>query len=49
MCSHTEPSVGARLLAKKLVMADTTLFADIKEPKSEIEGGEEVKNLLMTL
>ena len=29
-------------------MADTTLFADIKEPKSEIEGGEEVKNLLMT-
>ena len=33
---------------KKLVMADTTLFADIKEPKSEIEGGEEVKNLLLT-
>ena len=29
-------------------MADTTLFANIKEPKSEIEGGEEVKNLLMT-
>ena len=29
-------------------MADTTLFAEIKEPKSEIEGGEEVKNLLMT-
>ena len=29
-------------------MADTTLFADIKEPKSEIEGGEEVNNMLMT-
>jgi len=33
---------------KKLVMADTTLFADIKEPKSEIERGEEVNNLLTT-
>ena len=29
-------------------MADTTMFADIKEPKSDIEGGEEVNNLLMT-
>ena len=32
---------------KKLVMADTTLFAEIKEPKSEIEGGEELKKPLM--
>ena len=33
---------------KKLVMADTTLFADVKEPKSEIEDGEEVRQLLVT-
>ena len=29
-------------------MADTTLFADIKEPKSAIEDGEQVRELLMT-
>ena len=33
---------------KKLVLADTTLFADIKEPKSAIEDGEQVRELLMT-
>ena len=30
-------------------MADTTLFAEMKEPKSEIDGGDEVKDFLMTL
>ena len=34
---------------KKLVMADTTLFAELKEPKSAIEEGEQVKELLMSL
>ena len=34
---------------KKLVLADTTLFADVKEPKSEIEDGENVRDLLVTL
>jgi hypothetical protein len=33
---------------KKLVMANTTLFAESKEPKSEIVDGEEVRNLLVT-
>ena len=33
---------------KKLVLVDTTLFADIKEPKSAIEDGEQVRELLMS-
>ena len=32
---------------KKLVMADTTLFADIKEHKAAMEAGDEVRELLM--
>ena len=32
---------------KRLVLADTTLFADMKEPKAEIENGEEIWRLLV--
>ena len=34
---------------KRLVLADTTLFADMKEPKSQIEESEKVRNELVTL
>ena len=34
---------------KRLVLADTTLFANMKEPKSQIEEGEKVRNILVML
>ena len=34
---------------KKLVLADTTLFAERKEPQGEIQEGEETKKLLRTV
>ena len=34
---------------KRLVLADATLFAEIKEPQSEIEEGEKVRHILMML
>ena len=34
---------------KRLVLADTTLFADMKEPKALIEESEEVRRILMML
>ena len=34
---------------KRLVLADTTLFADMKEPKSEIAKSEKVRHILVML
>ena len=47
LCLHTGPNVVAWLLAKRLVLADTTLFADMKEPKDKIAAGEVTKVLRM--
>ena len=45
---RAERADGRSLAArKKLVLADTTLFADRKEPKAEVDAGEELKKLLM--
>ena len=34
---------------KRLVLADTTLFADMKEPKKQLEESEQVRSLLVSL
>ena len=45
-----ERAESRRMAARKrLVLADTTLFADMKEPKKQLEESEQVRSILVTL